>query len=151
MARRVWEFSVDTRLPPEKILGAATDFSERRPDIWPAISRKQYHVFDRGDTWADVEEGTALFKNRLKYDWSTAGTVRAVTTESNAVAIGSFWEMRVTPGDSGSSHVEVRMHEDFHGPVGLLAQTVQDVMGGEKFQRKYFHKALDMLQKESVT
>jgi hypothetical protein len=43
------------------------------------------------------------------------------------------------------------MNQGFHGPVGLLAQTVQDIMGGEKFQRKLFQKALDILQKESVS
>ncbi len=150
MGKREWEFSVNTSLPPEKILAAATDFSERRPDIWPAITRKQYHVFDRGETWADVEEGTAPAKNRCKYDWSTPGTVRAVTIESNAVTLGSVWEMRVTPGDSGGSHVEVRIHEGFHGPLGLVAQTMQDVMGGERFHRKYFQTMLDVLPKESV-
>jgi hypothetical protein len=38
------EFTVESDLPPERVLAAATDFSERRPDLWPNLSRRFYKV-----------------------------------------------------------------------------------------------------------
>jgi hypothetical protein len=35
----VYDFRIETTVSPERLLAAATDFSERRPDLWPGISR----------------------------------------------------------------------------------------------------------------
>ena len=43
------EFTVASELPPERIMAAATDFSDRRPDLWPNISRRFYKVHDKGE------------------------------------------------------------------------------------------------------
>ena len=33
-------YGSDCKLGPQPILSAAVDFSDRRPEIWPAISRR---------------------------------------------------------------------------------------------------------------
>ena len=52
------EYSVDTDLAPERVLAAITDFSDRRPDLWPNISRKFWKLHDRGENWAECTEGS---------------------------------------------------------------------------------------------
>ena len=86
------EFTVDSNVPPDRVLAAAADFSERRPDLWPNISRRRYTVHERGDTWAQVTEGSDVMGGiwaRERYDWSTPGTVRATVVDSNVFAGGS--------------------------------------------------------------
>src|SRR5438309_11245818 len=93
------EFTVEGKVPPERGAAAATDFSERRPDLWPNISRRYYEVHDRGDTWAEVTEGSDVMGGiwaRERYDWSTPGLVRGTVLDSNVFARG-IWELRVEP------------------------------------------------------
>ncbi len=59
-----YEVNVETTIPPERLLAAATDFSERRPDLWPTITRRRYRVFSLGDHTAEVEEGTTAVHPR---------------------------------------------------------------------------------------
>ena len=49
---------VDTDVPPERMMEAATDFSERRPESWPNISREFWQVHDHGPNWAEATEGS---------------------------------------------------------------------------------------------
>jgi hypothetical protein len=51
---------VETALAPEAVRAALLDFSERRPDIWPGITRELYEVYSIGETTADVKEGTKM-------------------------------------------------------------------------------------------
>lgn len=102
-------FTVESSLPPERVLAAATDFTERRPDIWPNVSRRFYKVHDRGDTWAEVTEGSDMLGGiwaRERYDWSTPGLVRGTVLDSN-IFEGGVWELRVEPNGSGGSRISV--------------------------------------------
>lgn len=105
------ELDIDTTLPPERVLAALTDFTDRRPDIWPGLSRTWYEVYDVGDTWADVREGTGGKRSsiwaRERYDWSTPGTVTWTVKESSFCAPGSFVSATVLPKDGGGSRIHV--------------------------------------------
>jgi len=57
----VYDFTVDTPVSPERMLAAATDFSERRPDLWPLITRKHYRVFSVAGGLVLVALGLLLF------------------------------------------------------------------------------------------
>jgi hypothetical protein len=81
----------------EGVIGALTDFSEKRLRLWPAIDPHLYAVHNVGETSADVTEGTTMspvgsFSGREHYDWSTAGVVRATVSNSRSP----------TPAESGS-------------------------------------------------
>ena len=56
-------------------------------------------MHDRGDTWADVTEGTDAggIWQRYRYDWSDPQLVKLTVTDSNAFGPGSYWEYRLTP------------------------------------------------------
>ena len=125
-------------LAPERVLQAAYDFSERRAEIWPAVSVPRLTVHDRGDTWADVTEGTRAGPivnwERCRYDWSQPGFVTATVTDSNVYAFpASSWEITATPTDNGS-HVEMIWVREFKpGPRGRLFGTLFRIVGKRLF------------------
>jgi hypothetical protein len=104
------ELDFDTVLPPDRAIAALTDFSERRPDLWPSLAREYYRVDSVGETSAEVREGSTKPVRvwaRERYDWSTPGKVTWTVEESNFCAPGSFVSAQVTPGPEGGSHVHV--------------------------------------------
>ena len=85
-------FPVHTGLPPERVLAMLTDFSARRPDLWPTLTRELYEVYDVRTEGADVKEGSpwpTRMWERVHYDWSVRGRVRWTVQESNYFAPGS--------------------------------------------------------------
>jgi hypothetical protein len=107
----------ESSAPPDRVLAAARDFSDRRPELWPNIDR--FEVHELGDDFADVTEGTNFLGDswaRERYDWSQPGMVRATTTDSNIFRRGS-WQITATPRDGGS-HVEVINDREMKGLKG---------------------------------
>ena len=95
-------------------------------------------VHDRGDTWADVTEGTragpVVNWERCRYDWSQPGSVTAPVTDSNVYAFpASSWQIKATPTENGS-HVEMIWVREFKpGPRGRLFGTLFRVVGKRLF------------------
>ena len=101
-------FQVGTALAPEAVIGALTDFSDRRPDLYRNIDHAHFRVHSRGPGWAEVTEGNVLAWERNRYEWDAAkGTVTVQTIESNSWAPGSRWEYRVHPSSDGRTQVDV--------------------------------------------
>jgi hypothetical protein len=145
-----YDVRIETTVSPERLLAAATDFSERRPDLWPGISRRSYRVFSLGDHTADVEEGTSPVHHRYHYQWTDDGTVRAITTEATVMKTGSVWEMRVRPRDGGGSIVQIHVEMGFKGAARLLGPVVMRFYGGgAATYRKWFIRTLDVLEREA--
>ena len=46
--------------------------------------------------------GPWLVRERLRYDWSQPGSLRATVIDSNLFKPGSTWELHVTPAENGS-------------------------------------------------
>ena len=129
---------LESPLAPERVLQAAYDFSERRADIWPAVSVPRLSVHDRGDTWADVTEGTragpVVNWERCRYDWSQPGLVTAPVTDSNVYAFpASSWEIKATPTENGSQVEMTWMREFKPGPRGRLFGTLFRLVGKRLF------------------
>lgn len=91
----------ETPVPPERVPEAACDFSERRAELWPDVHLEHFDVHDLGDTFAEVTEGNpepiGFVWERLRYDWSRPGSIKATVTDSNIFRPGSRWEIRGTP------------------------------------------------------
>jgi hypothetical protein len=100
------ELDIGTPLSSERVIGALTDFSERRPEIWPGLHPNLYKVHFLGDTWAEVKEGSRLPGMTVwaieHYDWSVPDTVTWTVKESNFCAPGSSMSAQVVPGPGGS-------------------------------------------------
>jgi hypothetical protein len=120
-------FTVAAPVPPDVVIGALTDFSERRPELWPDLDPEIYRVDELGPTWAVVREGQR--KPRLwaieEYDWSVPGSVTWTARESNFCASGSFMSARVEPTAGGGSRVNITWNRS---AVGLKARMIVGMM-----------------------
>ncbi|MGH8984707.1 MAG: SRPBCC family protein [Acidimicrobiia bacterium] len=116
-----------TPASPERVLEAARDFSERRSALWPDVHAEHFVVHQAGEGFAEVTEGNPSpigpFWERLRYDWSEPGTIKAVVIDSNIFRPGSTWEITATPADGGS-RVAVTMVREFKGLKGRLVGTI---------------------------
>jgi hypothetical protein len=125
-------YGTDSRLGPQAILSATVDFSEKRPDIWPAVSRKFYRVHELGDCCAEVTEGSDVMGGiwaRERYDWSQPGVVRATIQDSNVFQKGGVWELRTAPNGKGGTRIEVLNHRQAKGPKGHILGALLQLMG----------------------
>lgn len=79
--------SATSTASPEQVLLAARDFTLKRAELWRDVYVEHMTVHDRGDTRAEVTEGNPwgpwLVWERLRYDWSEPGSVRAMVVASN--------------------------------------------------------------------
>jgi Polyketide cyclase / dehydrase and lipid transport len=141
-------FEVETPLSPQRVRAAATDFSERRPQIWSAIDPKRFTVHTLGDTTAEVTEGGREFGGiwaREQYDWSDPDLVIARVLDSNIFSPDSRWELRVRPGPAGGSLVEwasLRQPSSLKGRLVVLALRV----AGRQHLRGYLQQTLSKLE-----
>ena len=130
----------ETTVPPDRVLYAARDFTERRADIFPAVSVSKLEVHTRGETSADVTEGTraGIGDNweRCDYDWSRPDSVKATVKESNVYAVpGSSWEIKATPTDSGSRVEMIWIREFRRSARGRIFGTAFRLLGNRIFSK----------------
>jgi len=139
-------------LPPERVLFAAHDFSERRVDVWPAVRAEHFIVHGSDGMTADVTEGTptGLGTNweRCDYDWSQPEVVVATATGSNVYAIpGSVWQLTATAAEDGGSLVEMTWVRRFRRtPRGMLFATAFRLVGRPLF-RNYAREVIANLER----
>jgi hypothetical protein len=136
----------DTTASPERVIGALTDFSPRRLELWPNINRKYYKVGTLGEQSAEVTEGSTAFGGiweRARYDWSHPGVVHLDVQDSNTFKPGSFWEYQVTAGANGGSHVRMEFDRRGRNFKGVLVGALLSLFG-----KRIFGKSLrDTLKK----
>jgi hypothetical protein len=144
------QISLDSDVPAETVLAAITDFSPRRPKLWPNLDPAIYKLHDVGADWADVTEGSK-FAGRIwareRYDWSTPGVVRATVVESNIFKSG-IWELKVTARDGGS-HVELLNDRRLKGLRGSILTGIMSVVG-PRIVRQNLEKTLAILREEDA-
>ena len=54
------ELDIETPLSPEKVTEMLTDFSPKRPEIWPGLWSGAFQVYEVGETTAEVERRRRL-------------------------------------------------------------------------------------------
>src|SRR5438093_8449049 len=115
------ELDIDTDVAPDRIRAALIDFTERRPTLWPGLNRKEFVVYQVGDTWAVVREGNGgPVWARERYDWSRPDNVTWTVEESGFCQPGSFVSVDVAPRDVGS-----RIHVTWErNPKALLGAII---------------------------
>jgi hypothetical protein len=120
--------SVTSPLPPQEALQRLTDFSPARADAWAGVDDNLI-VHDKGESWAEVTEGNKLGWERERYTWdAAAGTVSAVTLNSNLWAPGSGWNYTIMPEGTGS-RVEVTAVRKGYGIKGKLVGALLSLVG----------------------
>ena len=145
-----------SRLSPERVLAAGHDFSDRRAEIFPAVSTTHLEVHHLSHTSADVTEGTpagiGINWERCRYDWSQPGAVRAVVTDSNVYRpASSSWELRAAPADSGSKVEMIWIREFTHNARGRIFGTLFRLVGRPIFTREAKRTIRNLERVEATT
>jgi Polyketide cyclase / dehydrase and lipid transport len=133
---------MDTDVPADRVLAAATDFSERRSDLWPNINREFWQLHDHGPNWAEATEGSPGVWARERYEWSDHRVV-GTTQDSNVFRPGGTWTLTAEPRDGGGSHVRVVLDRRFQGKGWIFYPAVA-LFGRRMFERN-LKKTLDVL------
>ena len=125
----VLHVSVTSPLPPQEVLRRLTDFSTARAEAWAGVDADNLIVHGKGDGWAEITEGNKFAWERERYTWdASAGTVSAVTLDSNIWAPGSGWNYTIMTDGTGS-RVEVTAVRKGYGIRGKLVGAVLSLVG----------------------
>ena len=131
-------YEADGEVSAERFIAALTDFSDRRPELWPNLDTKYFRLFERGDTWAEVQEGTDVLGGvwgRERYDWSEPGRVTLTLLESPDFRPGTVIDYHVTDRPGGGCHVAVDFQRIATSPRGRLVGAVVQLTGVSRFGR----------------
>jgi polyketide cyclase/dehydrase/lipid transport protein len=144
------EMDIETTLSPQTVLDALTDFSDKRPDIWPGIDPELYEVRSIGETEALIKEGSSTPGMKIwaieHYDWSEPGTVKWTVMESNFSSPGDFVSAKVTPKDGGSS-IHITWNRTGANFLGKFVARVIKLTNGKPVAAS-IRKALDRMEKQ---
>jgi hypothetical protein len=140
---------------PEQVLAlAGTDFSAHRAQIWPNVTTRKLEVHERGNAYVDVTEGgtsiARYFWERCRYDWSQPGTVKATVIDSNVVAPGSTFELRVAPHEGGGSEVEMTIVRGFKLSLAGCIASALNHFGGKALFGSMLRSALKAVERASA-
>jgi hypothetical protein len=155
-------FSMTTPVDPDRVFEAMIDFSDRRPQVWPALHPEAYVVHESGDGWAEVTEGSdpeaarlSLFAfrrrssqawARQRYEWSRADrAVRWTVVESSWIHPPGSSSYRVIPHDGGS-RIEFSMDRSYKGIAGKLMELATRV-AGRRMMMIYWERHLELVAK----
>lgn len=131
-------YEADGEISAERFIAALTDFSERRPELWPNLDKKFFRLIERGDTWAEVKEGTDVLGGvwgRERYDWSEPGRVTLTLQESPDFRPGTVIDYHVTDRPGGGCHVAVDFQRIAASPRGRFVGAVVQLTGVGRFGR----------------
>jgi hypothetical protein len=126
------QFEVESPLEPEAVLGAVTDFSQRRPELWPAIDPKVYQVHEVSASSALVTEGTDVMGGiwaKELYEWDGSETVRATIQESNFWHPDGTWELTAAPRNGGGSILTVRRNRRAKNIKARVLEVIMSLIG----------------------
>ena len=135
-------------VPPDRFVAALTDFGPGRGAVWGNSDQAHLVVHDRGDTWADVTEGSDVaggIWQRLRYDWSVPGVVTLEVLDSNAFGPGSRWTYRVDPDGAGGSTVDLTIQRVPSTPRGRVLDVLLR-LGGSRFFARDLRRSLRRLE-----
>src|SRR6266568_4126912 len=134
MARQELDF--ESSAPPERILAALIDYTERRTELWPGLRRAEYRVFDVGATTAEIREvsGGQIWA-RERYDWSVPGRVTWTVVESGFATPGDFVSAEVGPRSGGGSRIHVVWQRHGSTAFGRVIVRLSTLFGGALLRR----------------
>ncbi len=133
-------YEADGDVSPDRFIAALTDFSSRRPELWPNLSPECYSVHETGDTWADVQEGTLVAGSciwaRERYDWSEPGRVTLTLVEAASFRPGTVIDYRIAARSGGGCHVGVDFQRIASSPKGRLVGAIVQLTGSRRFAQQ---------------
>ena len=134
-----------TTATPEEFVAGLTDFGPGRADLFPNSADADLRVHDRGDTFADVTEGSGGIWERLHYDWSDPNRVVMTTTDSNLWGGASSHTYTLTRQPTGLTDVDAVVVRDGKNLKGKLLASVLGLVGTQVLG-KSFTKSIDAIE-----
>ena len=124
-------YSVESRLTPQAVWEALTEFGPRRAELWPDLSPADFKVLERGESWARVREGTSSlrFWSIERYEWNYP-VITATVEEANASQPGGTWRMEVRPSSNGGSVLTIALDRKAKGFTGHIIHALFQVTNG---------------------
>ncbi|MFJ9363503.1 hypothetical protein ACIRRA_03655 [Nocardia sp. NPDC101769] len=130
-------FHLLSTLTPAEVVRVLTDFGPTRTEVWPSIDAEHFVVHDRGETWAEVTEGTAAAWERARYQWDPDGdTVTVTTLDSKLFGAGGGWVFRATP-ESGGTRVDVELTRTSQAFKGKLLAALLPLVGPSSLRKSF--------------
>ncbi|WP_433526922.1 hypothetical protein ACQPZ2_19955 [Nocardia pseudovaccinii] len=130
-------FHLLSTLSPAEVVRVLTDFGSSRPEVWPTIDADHFVVHDRGDTWAEVTEGTAAAWERARYEWDPIGdTVTITTLDSKLFGVGGGWVFRATPEPDGT-RVDVELTRTPRALKGKILAALLPLVGPSSLRKSF--------------
>ncbi|MEV0027703.1 hypothetical protein [Nocardia sp. NPDC050793] len=130
-------FHLLSTLSPAEVVRVLTDFGPARAELWPSIDAEHFVVHDRGDTWAEVTEGTAAAWERARYQWDPAGdTVTITTLDSKLFGAGGGWVFRATLEPHGT-RVDVELTRTPRTFKGKLLAALLPLVGPSSLRKSF--------------
>jgi len=118
-----------TSLTPEQYVAGLTDFGPGRSKLFGNSADEYLKVHSRGDTQADVTEGSGGIWERLHYDWSDPRDVILTTTDSNTRGGASGHTYTFTRRPDGLTDIDVVVVREGKNLKGRLLGLVLDTIG----------------------
>ncbi|MBF6195990.1 MULTISPECIES: SRPBCC family protein [Nocardia] len=130
-------FHLLSTLSPAEVVRVLTDFGPARAEAWPSIDAEHFVVHERGDTWAEVTEGTAAAWERARYEWDPAGdTVTVTTLDSKLFGAGGGWVFRAAPGEDGT-RVDVELTRTPRTVKGKILAALLPLVGPSSLRKSF--------------
>lgn len=137
--------TLESAVPPEHVLSAAMDFSDRRSQVFPAVELEHFIVHGPDDVTEGTGTGIGISWERCRYERSAPDRVTATVTDSNVYAHPSAWQITATPTPAGSLVEMVWARRFNRRPRGLLFATAFRLVGRPLF-RKYAKRIVNNLE-----
>jgi hypothetical protein len=140
--------SESTSAPPEQVLAAASDLSEARVKVWSNSKPQYFEVHAQGADFAELTEGFrppfGRVWERSRYDWKP-GPIGQTVIDSNVLAPGSTWELKVSPSDGGST-VAMRLRREFRRSAkGRTASAINHLGGWRLLVGPGLHQLVELV------
>ncbi|WP_433199588.1 hypothetical protein ACQP1G_06850 [Nocardia sp. CA-107356] len=130
-------FHLLSMLSPAEVVRVLTDFEPSRAEVWSSIDAEHFVVHDRGETWAEVTEGTAAAWERARYEWDPVGdTVTVTTLDSKLFGPGGGWVFRTTP-ESNGTRVDVELTRTPQAFKGKLLAALLPLVGPSSLRKSF--------------
>jgi hypothetical protein len=121
-------FHQKTTLTPEQYIAGLIDFGPGRSKLFGNSADEYLKVHHRGQSEADVTEGSNGIWERLHYDWSDPGRVILTTTDSNVWGGASSHTYTFTRQPNGVTDIDdvvIREGKNLKGrALGFILRTV---------------------------
>ena len=126
-----------TTATPKQYVAGLTDFGPGRSKLFGNSADAYLNVHYRGDSQADVTEGSGGIWERLHYDWSDPNRVVLTTTDSNVWggASGHIYSFRRQ--SNGTTDLDVVVTRDGKNLTGRLLGFVLGTIGRRVLEKAF--------------